>query len=367
MLNQIQIHRAFHQWTQCLHGGQMESLWGKRQGLELRAEPSIPPVITVPPGGQTESFVRKEAGLWLTDDRLYSAILRLSWADSLRSHAVLHEWLAFYSVFFEYPPKWVYLQHWHGWCHMKLAAVSAQVLCTPYSHAPLSHHAKPQSSRALFHQSAQYHLAVRWKVFVRKEAGLGALFHQSAQHDLAVRWKVLLRKEAGLRALFHQSAQHHLVVVWGKGLRAQDTKPSVPPVNTVPTWWSRWTSLWGESRGLGLRAKPVIPPVNIAPPGGQMEWLCAKRRGLELRTQNPLFVRSTQHHQVVRWKVLWAKEAGLRALFRQSTQHHLMVRWKVLWGKGRGLELRAKPSIPPINQVLHGGQMEKIVTKEAGA
>ena len=30
---------------------------------------------------------------WSTDDRLYSTILH-SWADSLRSHVVLHEWLA---------------------------------------------------------------------------------------------------------------------------------------------------------------------------------------------------------------------------------------------------------------------------------
>ena len=129
------------------------------------------------------------------------------------------------------------------------------------------------------------------------------------------------------------------MVVWGNGFRAQDTKPSVPPVNTVPHG-GRMELSWRERRGLGLRAKPVIPLVNTAPPGSQMECLCAKSRGLELKTQNPLFVR--------------------------STQHHLVVRWKVLWGKGRGLELRAKPSIPPINQVLHGGQMEKIVTKEAG-
>ena len=36
---------------------------------------------------------------------LYSAILR-SRADSLRSRVILHEWIAFYSAFFEYPPKW---------------------------------------------------------------------------------------------------------------------------------------------------------------------------------------------------------------------------------------------------------------------
>ena len=36
---------------------------------------------------------------------LYSAIFR-SWADSLRSRVILHEWIAFYSAFFDYPPKW---------------------------------------------------------------------------------------------------------------------------------------------------------------------------------------------------------------------------------------------------------------------
>ena len=29
----------------------------------------------------------------------------------------------------------VYLQRWHGWCHMKLLP-SRHVLCTPYNHAP---------------------------------------------------------------------------------------------------------------------------------------------------------------------------------------------------------------------------------------
>ena len=36
---------------------------------------------------------------------LYNAILR-SRADSLRSQVILHEWIAFYSAFVEYPPKW---------------------------------------------------------------------------------------------------------------------------------------------------------------------------------------------------------------------------------------------------------------------
>ena len=33
---------------------------------------------------------------------------------------VLHEWLAFYSAFFWISTEVVYLQRWHGWCHMKL-------------------------------------------------------------------------------------------------------------------------------------------------------------------------------------------------------------------------------------------------------
>ena len=64
---------------------------------------------------------------------LYSAILR-SWADSLRSHVILHEWIAFYSAFW-ISTEVVYLQRWHGWCHKNLPP-SRHILCTPYNHAP---------------------------------------------------------------------------------------------------------------------------------------------------------------------------------------------------------------------------------------
>ena len=67
---------------------------------------------------------------------LYSAIL-CSQADSLHSHVILHEWIAFYSAFFFFwiSTEVVYLQRWHGWCHKKLLP-SRHVLCTPYNHAP---------------------------------------------------------------------------------------------------------------------------------------------------------------------------------------------------------------------------------------
>ena len=62
------------------------------------------------------------------------------WADSLRSYFVLHEWLAFYCAFFVL----FFNIHRSGvltalaWLvpHETAAAVSAQVLCTPYKHAP---------------------------------------------------------------------------------------------------------------------------------------------------------------------------------------------------------------------------------------
>ena len=58
----------------------------------------------------------------------------LSRADSLRSHVVLHEWLAFYSVFLNIHRGGVLTTLARLVPH-ETAAVSAQVLCTPYNHA----------------------------------------------------------------------------------------------------------------------------------------------------------------------------------------------------------------------------------------
>ena len=65
---------------------------------------------------------------------LYSAILH-SRADSLRSHVILHEWIAYFIARFLISTEVVYLQRWHGWCHMNLLP-SRRVLCTPKNHAP---------------------------------------------------------------------------------------------------------------------------------------------------------------------------------------------------------------------------------------
>ena len=77
---------------------------------------------------------------------LYSAVLR-SRADSLRSHVILHEWIAFlFFIFLKIFTEVVYLQRWHGWCQMNLQRwhgwcqmkllPSRRVLCTPYIRAP---------------------------------------------------------------------------------------------------------------------------------------------------------------------------------------------------------------------------------------
>ena len=66
---------------------------------------------------------------------LYSDIL-CSRADSLRSHVILYEWLAFYSAFLNIHPKVVYLQRWHGLSHMIKLLPCRRGLCTPYNHAP---------------------------------------------------------------------------------------------------------------------------------------------------------------------------------------------------------------------------------------
>ena len=64
---------------------------------------------------------------------LYSAILRPR-AHLLRLHVILHVWLAFFIARFWISTEVVYLQRWHGWCHMKLLP-SRRVLCTPQNHA----------------------------------------------------------------------------------------------------------------------------------------------------------------------------------------------------------------------------------------
>ena len=78
---------------------------------------------------------------FMIHDRLYSP---LSWADSLRSHVILHEWIAFYSAFFEYPPKWYILTALAWLVPQETAAISARSVyiiqpCT------MSLHAKPHT------------------------------------------------------------------------------------------------------------------------------------------------------------------------------------------------------------------------------
>ena len=68
---------------------------------------------------------------------LYSAILR-SWADSLHSHVILHERIAYYSAFLNIHRSGVLTAL--AWLVPQESAAresqSRRVLCTPYNHAP---------------------------------------------------------------------------------------------------------------------------------------------------------------------------------------------------------------------------------------
>ena len=72
--------------------------------------------------------------MFIFDDCLCSAILR-SWADSLHSNVILHEWLAFYSAFLNIHRRGVLTMLTWLVPH-ETAAILVQVLCTPYNHAP---------------------------------------------------------------------------------------------------------------------------------------------------------------------------------------------------------------------------------------
>ena len=84
-------------------------------------------------GTPKRTWYRQSASWWWWL-LFYSAILR-SRADSLRSHVILHEWLAFYSAFLNIHRSGV-LTALAWLVPHETAAVSAQVLCTPYNHAP---------------------------------------------------------------------------------------------------------------------------------------------------------------------------------------------------------------------------------------
>ena len=79
-------------------------------------------------------FVVAEIIDWLINGCSYNSIL-CSWADSLCSHVILHEWQAFYSTFLNIHQSGV-LTALAWLVPHETAAVSVQVLCTPYNQAP---------------------------------------------------------------------------------------------------------------------------------------------------------------------------------------------------------------------------------------
>ena len=109
------------------------------------------------------------SAIWYWWSLLYIAILR-SRADSLRSHVVLREWLAFYSVFLNIHRSGV-LTALAWLVPHETAAVSAQLLCTPYSHAPCHYKSRGMSMKLTtrtitrcFRHNCQYSLRFTGRV-----------------------------------------------------------------------------------------------------------------------------------------------------------------------------------------------------------
>ena len=171
---------------------------------------------------------------------------------------------------------------------------------------------------------------------------------------------------------------------------------------------TRVVSLCGKRRGLEVSPESCISPVDTVPHEGQTVNLWEKTWSLQQSpsqssVQNLLFCKSTQFQNPDRKLV--RKEAGLRAqcgALYSTIQHRttwwsdgklvkkeveltvtvvsksefsaepsipqvnavyqMVVRTQIvsLWGKRWGLELRVAPSIPPVNTVPHGSQMENL-------
>ena len=200
-------------------------VWGKRQGLELRAELFIPPVKTVSPGGQVESFVRKEAGLRTLHQTLYSTSEYSTtwWSDGncVRNEAELRAQDTRASV----PP----VNTVPHACRMESLwgerlglGIRGKPVIPPVNTA--QHDGQMES---LWGKKRGFELRAEPSIppvitvppggqtesFERKDAGLRALFHQSTQNHLVVRWKVLWGKKRGLE--LYSTSQHS--ITWRSG------------------------------------------------------------------------------------------------------------------------------------------------------
>ena len=164
---------------------------------------------------------------------LYSAILR-SRADSLRSHVILHEWLAYFIACFWISTEVVYLQRWHGWCHMNLLPLR-RVLCTPYNHAPChfmqSHIHKVYACLAV---TCHLHFWQDDRDLLRATAvtqGWNGYRNRSQHRKLTLEKKILLPLPQGFKPATFQSR--------------------VRPSNH---WANHWSVHWGTVMWLKLKA-----------------------------------------------------------------------------------------------------------------
>ena len=99
-------------------------------------------------------------------DRFYIAL-----SNRLTALACDSSWVTNFSIArFWLSTEMVYLQRWHGWCHMKLLP-SRRVLCTSYNHAPC-HFMQSQIRNVLAYLSVTCHLHFQSPGFLRATSSL---------------------------------------------------------------------------------------------------------------------------------------------------------------------------------------------------
>ena len=177
---------------------------------------------------------------------LYSTILR-SWADSLRSHVILHEWIAFYSMFFNIHQSGVLaLVAVLVWLvPHETAAVSAQGLCTPCNHAPCHFmHSHIHKVHACLAVTCHLHFWLNDQHLLHATAvarGWNGYQNKSQHRKLTRQKKILPPPLQGFEPLTFQSwVQHsnHWAIRTLKWWRASDTTCRCKAKDITPsiTW-----------------------------------------------------------------------------------------------------------------------------------
>ena len=87
------------EWTTAGEADKIEQIWGNVLTYTTKCKEQLNTVNHISSSDVRRWIIKKKKKeAYYYWSLLYSSMLR-SWADSLRSHVILHEWIAFYSAF----------------------------------------------------------------------------------------------------------------------------------------------------------------------------------------------------------------------------------------------------------------------------